>query len=377
MVGISGDGAEALVEIQISLRTIFVEQGGHVKLRGSLSICHTAFYLHKSLYQGHTVAHHGVAHSGNLYIVLHRLHHSRRRHSRGHSPAAKNIHHRARCASRIDKHAHTFGERCQKRGHCAVILRPHAFRCKVSAGFVGKLGFGDKQHFVGLRQIQIGGGNRRVANIIATYVQNPRYLVESRHENGRSTFAFNGAENIFDLPAGALSGIFTVVDKYLAVGKRRTVAPKAANRVEMAIEIDTGRFEARRKSLQRRSAEQHSVNTDTRTCRQGGTQECRYRRRFSKTVLHQLYARAVELRGRLNEISRISPQQGTVERHNKVARRACKARQPTANLPVCRQIFTQVRIGLRHHHSGNPRLPHHISQRVQTRNIHIIHISQY
>ena len=38
----------------------------------------------------------------------------------------------------------------------------------------------DKQHFVGLRQIQIGGGNRRVANIIATYVQNPRYLVESR-----------------------------------------------------------------------------------------------------------------------------------------------------------------------------------------------------
>ncbi len=145
----------------------------------------------------------------------------------------------------------------------------------------------------------------------------------------------------------------------------------------MAIEIDTGRFEARRKSLQRRSAEQHSVNTDTRTCRQGGTQECRYRRRFSKTVLHQLYARAVELRGRLNEISRISPQQGTVERHNKVARRACKARQPTANLPVCRQIFTQVRIGLRHHHSGNPRLPHHISQRVQTRNIHIIHISQY
>ena len=358
----TGDGGEAGADVG---RAACAGGGDLLIYRqfGNRFLALRAFEPREEFTERRAVLRHCLPHMGQFGIGLARLQQGGRvdrfnaRHRRVHG-----VKHTAGHARRINQQLLVNLQRSQGvrglriRGHFDAIGGQRGAQCVVD------LAVRHEQRGVVQADQRMANEHRVVIHVRAAQVQQPRNVVHRANEMHVGTVRAHGVSHLRQLVGAGHAGLGRDVFIDLRVGQAGAVGPDVVQQVRADFQRGAGRGGSGRQGAERPQAQHLTIDADD-VARAGiGGQPVDMARRGRQRDLHQLHARASQLRLGLHPIAAVHPQAGEIGRDDKGSHRPREARQPAPSLPARRQIFGQVRVRGRNDIGGQAAAAHGLPQ---------------
>ena len=163
------------------------------------------------------------------------------------------------------------------------------------------------------------------------------------------------------------------MDENLVGGKGWAVGPDAVDRVKIDIEPDAGGIETGAQSGCLVDRHQHAVDAHLVALRKMFAKIFDNGRGVGQTVFHQHDSCAFDLLCALKEIAAVNPQEGFLVGHD---HRSCRSGEPAEiadDMPVIRDIFTQMSVGAGEDHRFDAGFIHFLAERCDALDDTILH----